>query len=76
MAAVALTKMKSVIEFEHGETTCATEPGKFCMFVYVRKFGMETVCHLFGNEPLDAHLEGAKKGWVARCPQCLEKFNA
>lgn len=53
--------------FEAGETTCAHAPGKFCRFVETRVFGFEWSCGLF-----ERRLYDNGKGWLARCPECLE----
>ena len=60
--------MKSIIVIEHGKKTCAVEPGKFCRFMYTKRFGTEPVCHLFGANLFDVD------GWVNRCPECLTEF--
>jgi len=66
--------MISIIKINHGETTCASEPGKFCRFLGSKKFGLIPVCLLFG-ETLDVHhQQHDKAGWVARCGQCHEEF--
>lgn len=39
-----------IIPIECGETTCASEPGKFCRFLWIQKFGTEFVCGIF-SEP-------------------------
>lgn len=49
-----------------GETTCASEPGKFCPFARARADGAYPNCLLFG-EPL-----AAEDGWLQRLPRCLE----
>lgn len=43
--------MKSILIIEHGKTTCAVKPGKFCMFLWAKNFGTHLVCHLFDDEP-------------------------
>jgi hypothetical protein len=62
--------MKSKLIIEHGETTCASEPGKFCRFLGATNFGTVPVCMLFGNQKLDENEEG----WVKRCDDCLKEF--
>lgn len=59
--------MLSKIMFEHGETTCAVEPGKFCRFAGSRKFGSEYVCLLFNARLYD------QDGWLTRCTECLKE---
>lgn len=41
--------MKTTLTFqiECGETTCASEPGKFCQYVGVQGFGTKPICLLF-----------------------------
>lgn len=60
--------MKSKLEFEHGENTCAVEPGKFCRFFATKNFGTQAVCILF-----DDHLH-LVDGWTHRCKKCKEEF--
>src|SRR3990172_8277145 len=62
--------MKIIFESECGETTCAVEPGKFCEFIGSKHFGCVPWCTMF-NCILNDHTEGAQKGWLVRCPQCL-----
>lgn len=66
--------MKNAIAIEHGETTCAVGKGTFCLFLFTKHFGTRPVCHLFDDQPLFEHDEGQYKGWLARCPQCMELF--
>jgi len=61
--------MISTLTFEHGQATCASEPGKFCRFFGTSGFGTRYVCTLFDNAPL--HSQG---GWVQRCPECLKAY--
>lgn len=61
--------MISILKFEHGEDTCASEPGKFCRFLGTKHFGMFPSCMLFDDQPLSDSL-----GWVRRCDQCKEEF--
>lgn len=62
--------MKIRIEFECGETTCASEPGKFCRFLRVGWQG-ESICDLFHDNggPTKLFDEG---GWVQRCSECMK----
>lgn len=62
------TKRKLSIVIEAGESTCASEPGKFCSWAGSRKFGQIGYCTLF-NEDLDDK-EGTS--WLARLPACME----
>lgn len=60
------------LAIECGETTCATEPGKFCRFFGAIRFGQEPVCMLFPSDegaytPLDD-----STGWSLRCKACRE----
>lgn len=60
------------LEIECGETTCASEPGKFCRFVGAMRFGTIPICLLFPDrESPHTRLED-KDGWLQRCPQCME----
>ena len=59
--------MKATIQFECGETTCASEPGKFCRFLRTELCGTKWMCNAF-EEPLREDLED---GWLQRCSQCL-----
>lgn len=61
--------MKSVISFEHGETTCAIKPGDFCFFFWTKRFGTQPYCHLYEQELYE------EDGWVQRCDQCLSSLN-
>lgn len=61
--------MKNAIAIEHGETTCAIEPGKFCLFFGTKMFGTRPVCTLFQQD-----LYADENDWTARCPQCMEIF--
>ena len=68
--------MISTIKIEHGETTCASEPGKFCRFLGTKNFGTQPVCMLNGDLPLFEHSEGEKKGWLARSGACINEFGS
>ena len=61
--------MKSKLIIEHGETTCASRPGKFCRFLGETHFGTVPVCMLF-----DQKLQEDENGWVKRCGKCFEEF--
>ena len=63
--------MISTILIEHGETTCASEPGVFCRFAGATRFGTTPVCMLFGDVLL--HSE-TPTGWIERCPACIKEF--
>jgi len=52
-----------------GETTCASEPGKFCGYIAARKFGIEPVCIAFEGEPIPLY---TYDGWLQRCDACLK----
>jgi hypothetical protein len=60
-------------EIECGETTCASEPNKFCRFVFGRKFGTIPVCGIFRDKNGDDVLlkESVPGGRLLRCDQCL-----
>lgn len=60
--------MISTIQFEHGETTCAVEPGKFCRWLGVSGFGTRTECLLFSEKLFH------EQGWLQRCGSCLKEF--
>lgn len=62
--------MKNAICIEHGDTTCAVEPGKFCLFFGTKSFGTKAVCTLFRDEPLFQD----ENGWTERCPDCMDLF--
>jgi len=65
-------RMKQILVFHTGETTCSVEPsypGSMCPFVRARKFGAEPVCHLFGDTPLNDH-----DGWLQRLSECVATF--
>ena len=57
------------IRINAGETTCATEPGNFCIFFCTRKFGGVWFCYLFSKKLYDE--DGGLTGWLQRCPECL-----
>lgn len=60
-----------------GEKTCASRPGKFCVYFGSRKFGQDPICMLFPNFSYSGqtehytHLE-EKDGWVQRCKACID----
>ena len=59
------------IKLDCGQTTCASEPGKFCRFLTARADGSCPQCNLFGGWRLtDAN--GDLTGWILRCQACLE----
>jgi len=69
---------KLTVLIEAGDTTCASEPGKFCKFVGSKRFGSVYVCMLF-PESNPGHKDSGtdtilkeKDGWLQRCPACLE----
>jgi hypothetical protein len=61
--------MKSKLIIEHGETTCASKPGKFCRFLGETHFRTVPVCMLFNRK-----LQEDDYGWIKRCDKCLEEF--
>ena len=61
-------KLKYTIEIECGEKTCASEPGRFCGWFGVGKFGWGSWCMLFDEKLFDS-----THGWVERCEKCLEE---
>ena len=66
------------ISIDCGETTCASEPGKFCAFVGSRRFGSIPVCMLFPDPNSTYKTPGGTtnlmtlNGWLQRCPECLK----
>lgn len=60
------------IEINCGDTTCAEEPGKFCRYLRVSRFGSAYHCQLF-SEFEEKRLETLqeKDGWLQRHPRCL-----
>lgn len=69
-------KFHKTIEIECGETTCASEPGKFCKYLARMSFGRIPVCTFFSNEiaGFTRLYEDEPNGWLRRCPQCLKEF--
>jgi hypothetical protein len=65
--------MKKNIEIECGETTCASEPGKFCRFVGTKCFGTEFRCLIFFDAAGNGQKLLEKDGWLQRCAQCLQE---
>lgn len=65
--------MKRSIEFECGGTTCASEPGKFCRFLDMGRWGAHPHCTAF-NHPLFTDGDGLS-GWLQRCEPCMELEN-
>jgi hypothetical protein len=59
-------KRKLEIEVECGETTCASEPGKFCRYARWKLDGSNPNCAMFGR-----NLYVGRDGWVQRCDECL-----
>jgi len=77
-------KLQVSFDIECGETTCASEPGKFCKFLGTIHFGCTPVCTLFNPTDhqmcrgediliLSTRAEGERDGWVQRCPECMEQ---
>jgi hypothetical protein len=64
--------MQLALTVNCGETTCASEPGKFCHFIGARKFGQAPVCTLFPDDSGTSTFLKDKDGWVQRCPACLK----
>jgi hypothetical protein len=57
-----------------GETTCASEPGTFCVYLYAEKFGSNPFCYLFSKQDnyKGRHLALEEKdGWLQRHPAYL-----
>lgn len=68
---VPITRRLNIL-IECGEKTCASSPGKFCKYLWVRRFGTESVCSLFPSEPDTCTVLDAEDGWTQRCQACLE----
>ena len=68
--------MKVSLDFEVGNITCATSPGKFCRFLRVSHLGTRHSCALFLDkvERTSTPLRENDQGWLERCPDCLEAF--
>lgn len=58
------------IQFETGETTCASKPGVFCPFFTTRGLGNHLFCGLFDVSLLD------KEGWVQRHITCRTRLGS
>lgn len=59
-----------MIEIDAGETTCASEPGKFCPWFRTRVFGQIPVCGLFGMDLETSEPDG--RGWTIRARDCQD----
>jgi len=60
------------LEINCGENTCASEPGKFCVFLRTNKFGTLYYCQIFhakDNRGQPIALE-EKDSWLLRCLAC------
>lgn len=66
-----MTKKTLSIEIACGETTCASEPGKFCPFVGTAMLGSQSICCLFPSEHRSFTVLEDKDGWLQRCKDCL-----
>ena len=69
--------MKTInFKIDCGKETCASEPGKFCQFVRLARFGTIYFCqiwHEYSNKyplPLET-VDGTDEGWLKRRPECL-----
>ena len=51
-----------------GQTTCASEPGKFCEWVRSQIDGDRPFCNLFSSRLVDE--DGGTTGWLQRCAAC------
>lgn len=58
-------KHNITLEIECGETTCASEPGKFC-YLFAADLQGDGVCYLYGK------VFQNEDGWIDRHPRCLE----
>ena len=59
------------IQIECGETTCASEPGKFCKFFGTMRFGTIPLCRLFPSDNESFTTLKDEDGWIQRCPDCM-----
>lgn len=59
-----------------GETTCASEPGKFCRYMGTKYFGTQFICMLFPDGYEFTFLFDDKNGWLQRCKACLDAEKA
>jgi hypothetical protein len=55
------------VVIEAGAETCASKPGKFCVYVRTTNFGTRWVCHFF-----DRTLNETSNGWLERAPECIQ----
>ena len=53
-----------------GDTTCASEPGKFCAYAMSSRFGTIWHCGLFKMAQLNTSKPDGD-GWLLRCDACL-----
>lgn len=61
--------MISTLKFEHGDKTCAIQPGNFCRFFRLIKFGQCGYCLIYQSK-----LWIGESGWTERCLECLDEF--
>jgi hypothetical protein len=61
-------KITLTIPIECGEKTCASEPGKFCQFLDMGRWGCNPACSIWGVGLTELT---EQTGWLQRCPQCL-----
>lgn len=63
--------MKTIkLNLDCGESTCASEPGKFCQFFGSMRFGTIAVCRLFPSDDGAQTELFEKDGWIQRCEAC------
>ena len=58
------------ITIECGENTCASSPGRFCLYIQAEATGHNPSCYLFGKQLRDEN--GGMLGWLQRCKECKE----
>lgn len=54
-----------------GETTCASEPEKFCRFVARKNLGKTYICCLFPSDEAPYTELEDEGGWLQRCSACM-----
>jgi len=62
------------IPIQCGDTTCASEPGKFCPQLRTARFGSTFTCKLFSEQEYKEKWEELpeKNGWIQRHPDCVK----
>lgn len=65
-----MPKYELDFEIECGEQTCASEPGKFCIYCRPHAQG-DATCYFFGKV-FEAPKGSKWEGWLLRHPKCWE----